>query len=331
VNSNEQKLRAKLTRRTGPFRRAVLRGLGTLLPPLLTIVILLWVGNSVARYFLEPLERSIRWVMVDHLADIRTPSEIITRPDGQDIAVIDGHQHKLTSRRATVTVVIGDEVFQRTPSDGKFIPLGVYETVRQRTGGGSMPTDAKAIYTTYVNDKWLQPLFVMPIFACVFLLVLYLVGKFLAAGFGRFFWKQLERIIHHVPLVRTVYDSVKQVTDFLFTDTDMEYTRVVAIEYPRDGMWTLCFVTGEGMWDLRGVSSEPLLTVFIPTSPLPFQGFPLTVKKSDVIDLNISIDQAIQFIVSCGVAIPPPIIGVPQRVAPNLEQSSLPPPLKKNA
>ncbi len=330
MNPNEQQLAARLAKRTGPFRRAVLRGLGTLLPPLLTIMILLWIGNSVAHYLLEPLERSIRWVMVDQLADIRTPSELVTRPSGHDIVVIDGQEHKLTSRRASVTVVIGGEVFQRTPGDGKFIPLDVYETVRQGAGGGSMPTDAKAIYTSYVNDQWLQPWFVVPIFSCVFLLVLYLVGKFLAAGFGRFFWKQLERIIHHVPLVRNVYDSVKQVTDFLFTDSDMEYSRVVAIEYPRLGMWTLCFVTGEGMWDLRGVANEPLVTVFVPNSPLPFQGFPLTVKKSEVIDLNISIDQAIQFIVSCGVAIPPPIIGVPQRVAPSTEPM-LPAPMKKNA
>ena len=86
MNSAQQQFRAKLTKRTGPFRRAVLRGLGTLLPPLLTIGILLWIGNSVGRYLLEPLEASIRWVMVDQLADIRTPSEIITRPDGHDIA-----------------------------------------------------------------------------------------------------------------------------------------------------------------------------------------------------------------------------------------------------
>jgi hypothetical protein len=161
VNQNPQQFGAKLTKRTGPFRRAVLRGLGTLLPPLLTIVILLWLGNSVSRYLLEPLEQSIRWVMVDHLADIRTPSEIITRPDGHDIAVIDGKRHKLTSRRASVTVVIGGEVFQRTPGDGKFIPLEVYETVRQTADSGSMPTDAKAIYTSYVNDQWLQPWFVV--------------------------------------------------------------------------------------------------------------------------------------------------------------------------
>ena len=332
MNPMEQQADNPLPKRMGPFRRAVLRGLGILLPPLLTIVILLWIGNTVAMYLLEPLERGVRWVMVDHFADIRTPSEVISRPDGQEVVIIDGDEHILNSRRAAGTVVIDGEMFQRTPGDGKFIPWEVYEVVRQGVGRDPMPTEAKAIYTWYVNNKWLQPWFVVPIFLCVFLLVLYLLGKFLAAGFGRFFWNQLERLIHHVPLVRNVYGSVKQVTDFLFTDTEIHYTRVVAIEYPRKGIWTLCFVTGEGMWDIRGAAKEPVITVFVPTSPMPLTGFALTVKKSEVVDLTISVDQAIQFIVSCGVVIPPPIIGVPQRGAEGTGQSpALPPAIKKDA
>lgn len=297
--------------RMGPFRRAVLRGLGILLPPLLTIVILLWIGNTVALYLLEPLERSVRWVMVDHLADIRTPSDTIRRENGTESVVIDGGEYPVAAQG---TVVIADEVLQRT-GDGKFVPLEVEAFVRGGIGRDPMPDTAKGVYTWYVDHKWLQPWFVVPIFLCVFLLVLYLLGKFLAAGIGRFFWNQMERLIHRVPLVRNVYGSVKQVTDFLFTDTELHYSRVVAIEYPRKGIWTLAFVTGEGMWDILGVAKEPVLSVFVPTSPMPFTGFALTVKKSEIVELTISIDQAIQFIVSCGVVIPPPIIGVPQRDA----------------
>jgi len=297
--------------RMGPFRRAVLRGLGILLPPLLTIVIFLWMGNTVAVYLLEPLEDATRYVMVEYLADIRTPSDVDIRPGAIDTVVVDGEQHILTSKGA---VTIDDEVLLRT-QDGKFIPQDVYDFVSAGIGRDPMPTDAKAIYTWYVNHKWLPRRFVVPVFLCLFLLVLYLLGKFLAAGLGRFFWNQLERLIHRVPLVRNVYGSVKQVTDFLFTESELQFTRVVAIEYPRKGIWTLAFVTGEGMWDLRGVAKEPVITVFVPTSPMPFTGFALTVKKSEVVELTISIDQAIQFFVSCGVVIPPPIIGVPQKDA----------------
>jgi uncharacterized membrane protein len=300
--------------RVGPFRRAVLRGLGILLPPLLTIVIILWVANTVAVYLLEPLERTTRYVMVEYLAEIRTPSGFEIRPNAADMVTIDGEPRVLTSKG---TVTVDDEVLIRT-SDAKFIPLEVYEFVQNGVGRDPMPTTAKDIYTWYVNHKWLPRRFVVPIFLCVFLLVLYLLGKFLAAGVGKFFWAQFERLIHRLPLIRNVYGSVKQVTDFLFTDTEMQFTRVVAIEYPRKGIWTVCFVTGEGMWDLRGVAKEPILTVFVPTSPMPFTGFALTVKKSETVELSISIDQAIQFMVSCGVVVPPPIIGVPQKGAPEL-------------
>jgi uncharacterized membrane protein len=327
---SEQDNEPSLPRRMGPFRRAVLRGLGILMPPLLTIVILLWIGNTVALYLLEPLKDGVRWVMVDHLADIRTPGDFADGPNALDTVIIENQAHTVSSRG---TVVIDGEVFQRTPPpDSKFIPQEVYDFVRRGIGRDPMPTDAKAIYTWYVDHNWLQPWFVVPIFLCVFLLVLYLLGKFLAAGVGRFFWNQLERLIHHVPLVRNVYGSVKQVTDFLFTETELHYSRVVAIEYPRKGIWTLAFVTGEGMWDIRGAAKEPVITVFVPTSPMPFTGFALTVKKSEVIDLTISVDQAIQFFVSCGVVIPPPIIGVPQRDAENaVTPTPHPPAIKQDA
>jgi uncharacterized membrane protein len=277
-------------KRLGPFRRAVLRGLGVLLPPLLTIVILLWAGKTVNEYLLEPLVSSARWVMVEKLADIRNVEAIPAGQAGQDIITIDG------------------EEFRRIGGDGdaKYIPLYVYKDVRDGLGKDPMPTDAKAVYTRYVNQTWLQRRFVVPLFVCVFLLIVYLLGKFLAAGIGRFFWKQLERLIDRVPLVRNVYSSVKQVTDFLFADSDLSFTRVAAVEYPRRGMWTLCFVTGEGMHDIQNAAREPLTTVFVPTSPMPLTGFALTAKKSELVDLSISVDQAIQFIVSCGVVIPPP-------------------------
>jgi uncharacterized membrane protein len=215
-------------------------------------------------------------------------------------------------RGPIATVEIDGEEYRQT-EDGRFVSAEVYHYVAERVGKNPMPRTATEIYAWYVNDKWLPRHIVVPVFLCLFLLILYLLGKFLAAGVGRFFWAQLERLIHRVPLVRNVYGSVKQVTDFLFTDNEIHFTRVVAIEYPRKGVWTVCFVTGEGMWDIRGVAKEPVVSVFVPTSPMPFTGFALTVKKSEVVELSMSIDQAIQFVVSCGVVVPPPIIGVPQK------------------
>jgi uncharacterized membrane protein len=288
-------------RAAGPFRRAVVRGLGILMPPLLTIVIFLWVGNTVNSYLLEPLENGARWVLVEKVADIRSTealpaAELPAKPD--TIVELDGEKFRVTG-------------------DDKLIPAVVYDWVRdpKHLGKDPMPTEAKRIYARYVDQKWLQPAFVIPVFLCLFILVLYLLGKFLAAGVGQFFWTNFERLIQRTPFVRGVYSAVKQFSDFFFSESELPYTRVVSIEYPRPGMWTLAFATGEGMADIRAAAGEPVMTIFIPTSPMPLTGYALTVKRSEVIDMNISIDQAIQFLVSCGVVIPPVREGAAPKLA----------------
>jgi uncharacterized membrane protein len=102
-----------------------------------------------------------------------------------------------------------------------------------------------------------------------------------------------------------VYSSVKQVTDFVFSEREIEYTRVVAVEYPRKGIWQFAFVTGEALADVAAAANEPMLTVFFPCSPMPFTGFTAVVKRCDTLDLSITMEQAIQLLVSCGVVAPP--------------------------
>lgn len=290
------------TKRIGPFRRAVFRGLGILLPPLLTIVIFIWVGHTVSQHLLDPMQDATRYVALEYMADIKTPTEAEGRVDADQVT-IDGQTYPLVSKN---TVKINDRVYHRTPVDGKFVPLAVFDEVRTGMGRAPMPGTAHDIYGWYIDHRWLQRRFVIPVFLCFFLLALYLLGKFLAAGIGRLFWTQFERIIHRLPLVSNVYSSIKQVTDFLFSEREMQYTRVVAIEYPRRGIWTLGFITGDGMRDIQATVEETVVSAFVPHSPMPFTGFAVTVKKSETVDLNITVDQAIQFVVSCGVVIPPP-------------------------
>jgi len=275
----------KKPRALDPFRRAVLRGLAVLLPPLLTIVIFLWVGNTVVNYLLEPMESGARSLLLGHFQ-----GEILEQEQMGPEFVRDGTEE--TAHRSFVQT-----------KDGRVLPAGIYDFVRREVRG-PMPGSADEVIKVYVERRFLRRHTVIPVFLCVFLMVLYLLGKFLAAGIGRFFWMQFERVIHQLPLVRNVYSSVKQVTDFMFSEREIEYTRVVAIEYPRKGIWTLAMVTGESLLDIRCAANEPVLSVLVPTSPMPFTGFTVTVKKSETVDLNITIDQAFQFIVSCGVVVP---------------------------
>jgi uncharacterized membrane protein len=277
-----------------PFRRAVLRGLAVLLPPLLTIVIFLWVWNTVTDFLLAPMESGAHRLLINHfqkniLPAGKIPEAQINRdPDDQ---VLDG--------RATFQGIYYQQV-----QDGRFVLAGDYDFLQNELNFEPPTKTADEFYRIFVERKFLQWYIVIPFFLSIFLLVLYLLGKFLAAGVGRFFWMQIERVINRLPVIRNVYSSVKQVTDFMFSEREIEYTRVVAVEYPRKGIWTLAMVTGESLLDIRSAANEPVLSVLIPTSPMPFTGFTVTIKKSETIDLNITIDQAFQFIVSCGVVVP---------------------------
>lgn len=265
-----------------PFRAAVFRGLGVLVPPLMTIVIFVWVGNTIEEYVLRPVTSGVREAIFWRISDIRD-----NVPLDDPLPQIDG------------------KTYRRLPND-TFVPLGVYDKVRKSYSRREpLPQTGDAIYRAYIDLTYLRPYYVVPFFLSVFVLLLYLLGKFMAAGIGRFFWRLFEQGIRRLPLVRSVYSSVKQVTDFLFSETNIEYTRVVAIEYPREGIWSLGFVTGESLSDIRSIANEPVVSLLMCTSPAPMTGFTITVRKSEIIDLNITIDQALQYIVSCGVVVPP--------------------------
>lgn len=270
-----------------PFRRALVRGLAVLLPPLLTVVILLWAWNTVALYLLVPAESMARTgLLTVYDRGILPASAVPASSITGGVAVIDGAPYHQVA-------------------DGKFIPSEHYEYVESLYGPAQMPVTAEGVYAAYVERKWLPRTIVVPVFLCAFLLGLYLLGKFLAAGVGRFFWLQMERLIVRLPLVRNVYSSVKQVTDFVFSEREIEYTRVVAVEYPRKGIWQIAFVTGNALSDISAAANEPMLSVFFPCSPMPMTGFLAIVKRSDTLDLNITMEQALQLLVSCGVVSPP--------------------------
>ncbi len=133
---------------------------------------------------------------------------------------------------------------------------------------------------------------------------LYVFGRFLTSFLGRLFWRITEKTLTQLPVVKQIYPSVKQVTDFLLTERKMEYSKVVAVEYPRKGVWSIGLLTNPGMRTLEEATQGDLLTVFVPSSPMPVTGYTITVKRSEVIDLPISIDEALRFTISGGVIQP---------------------------
>lgn len=136
------------------------------------------------------------------------------------------------------------------------------------------------------------------------ILLVYFVGRILASFIGRKLWGLFELCIHKIPLIKQVYPHIKQITDFLFGENKVSFSRVVAIEYPRKGLWSIGMVTGAGMKKLSEIVQDELITVFIPSSPTPVTGYVITVKNSEVVDLPITIDDALRFAVSAGVIVP---------------------------
>ena len=166
------------------------------------------------------------------------------------------------------------------------------------------PATASAYWHRYVELEYMPRKIVLPVFLLIFTIVLYFLGRLFTFGLGSWIVHTFDQAILRIPVVNKVYGGVKQVTDFAFSERDIEFNRVVAIQYPREGIWSLGFVTGNSMCEIADATGEPMLSVLMATSPMPMTGFTVTIRRSEAIDLDITIDEAIQFIVSCGVVVP---------------------------
>ncbi|HDZ68821.1 MAG TPA: DUF502 domain-containing protein [Phycisphaerales bacterium] len=139
------------------------------------------------------------------------------------------------------------------------------------------------------------------------LIAVCMVGALLASVVGRTLWRIIEKFIMNTPFLKRVYPYIKQVTDFFLTQDGQDklsFSRVVAAEYPRKGIWSIGMVTGSGLKKVVDNIEKELLTVFVPTSPTPFTGFIIMVPKEQTIDLDMTIEEAFRFTVSGGVITP---------------------------
>jgi len=134
--------------------------------------------------------------------------------------------------------------------------------------------------------------------------ILILTGAFAANLFGKKLVGIWEAVLGRIPLVRTIYTSVKQVLETLFASNSESFRRVVLIEYPRKGIWSLGFQTNEALAAARDASEKDLISVFVPTTPNPTSGFIVMLPVEDVTQLDISVEDGFKFIISMGVIVP---------------------------
>jgi uncharacterized membrane protein len=131
-----------------------------------------------------------------------------------------------------------------------------------------------------------------------------LVGMLTANIFGRSLIAASERLLAHIPVVSGVYKLFKQMTDTLFSQEKSGFRKVVLIEYPRRGIYTVAFVTGTTRGELQRVTTQSLVNVFVPTTPNPTSGFFLMLPAEEVHELRMSVDDAFKLIVSGGMVVP---------------------------
>lgn len=140
----------------------------------------------------------------------------------------------------------------------------------------------------------------------VVLLVLLLTGVAVTNYVGQWWLRRWDRLLHHIPIVKSVYSSVKQVSDTLFSSSGNAFREAVLVEYPRRGTWTVAFVTGQPGGELADhLDPQDHLSLYVPTTPNPTSGFYLIVPRGEVKPLAMDVDAALKHIISMGVVAPP--------------------------
>ena len=129
-------------------------------------------------------------------------------------------------------------------------------------------------------------------------------GMFAANFFGRRLVDLYESLLSRIPLVRTVYGAVKNFAEIVLSDNGTSFKKVLLIEYPRRGVYSIAFQTSENAAEVQARTGETVITCFLPTTPNPTSGFMLFVAKKDVVELEMSVEEALKMVVSLGVVVP---------------------------
>lgn len=136
------------------------------------------------------------------------------------------------------------------------------------------------------------------------LLIIFLTGLATRNFIGNRVVSLWESVLRRIPVFNTIYSSVKQVSDTLFSSSGNAFRKALLVQYPREGSWTIAFMTGVPGGDVRNYLIGDYVSVYVPTTPNPTSGFFLMVPRADVIELDMNVDEALKYIVSMGVVTP---------------------------
>jgi uncharacterized membrane protein len=156
-----------------------------------------------------------------------------------------------------------------------------------------------------IQPEHLLGVYIPGIGALLTLLVVLLTGLIAANIVGQKLVRYWEAVLARIPVVKSIYYSVKQVSDTLFSGSGVAFRKVLLVRYPHPEAWAVAFQTGHPARDVADMLPEEHVGVFIPTTPSPVNGFFFFVKRKDIIELDMNVDEALKYIVSMGVVAPP--------------------------
>lgn len=145
----------------------------------------------------------------------------------------------------------------------------------------------------------------IPGFGVIFALMMVLLIGAMASNFiGNKMVTWWHSLLNRIPVVRSIYSGVKQVSDTLFSEKGNAFHQALLVKWPHEGMWTIAFLTGTPSGDLKSHLVGDYLSVYVPTTPNPTGGYLVMIKKSDCIELSMSVDEALAYVISMGVIVP---------------------------
>jgi uncharacterized membrane protein len=135
-------------------------------------------------------------------------------------------------------------------------------------------------------------------------IVIFSTGVFVANIFGQWMFGQWDKLMNRIPVVRSIYTSVKQVADTLFSGSGNAFSKAMLVQYPHANSWTIAFLTGQPGGEVARHFQEEFVSVYVPTTPNPTSGFFLMMPRASVVELDMSVDDALKYIISMGVVVP---------------------------
>jgi uncharacterized membrane protein len=145
----------------------------------------------------------------------------------------------------------------------------------------------------------------IPGLGVIFTFLLLVITGMLAANFvGRAFVSSWESLLDRIPVVRAIYSAVKKFAELVFADTSQSFNRVLLVEYPRKGIYSLAFQTSSELGEIESRIGEDVVCVFVPTTPNPTSGLIVMLPRTDVIELDMEVEEALKMVISLGVVVP---------------------------